>query len=398
MRYSLDELKKMAKNLGIETEAATCRQDYINAIAAYHVDQQGGAVWALAKRLKYPCPMQAVRYESLPEDDRRAVIDSDQWQAEEMVGGCRAMLILDTAGQIRIYAAERGPDMLPLDLTEIMVPDEIFTGLEDKSLVLDIVIYADGDLEAELRGRGYAVRSHGQAVSAFLKMRPAQIERLRLDNPLMICALDVLHWAGEDVMGQPYAKRREFLAQVADIFSTYGWPVSVPVVPPPAEKEKFIRRQLDIFGRVMLKNLAAKYQAQEYPPPGGWVDLRRGAVRRVDDLFRVVFPGYITGYSLGRPGMSYAMLVESLEISVQAGRGRKKKSEVAGVVTNLPLDLRKNLTFFNPATRRMELKEEYIFAVVEVAGIQNNGSGGWSGLKFVRMRPDLAAAQCVKGA
>jgi len=307
-------------------------------------------------------PMLCFAEWNLKPAEQKHIWDSKKWIAQKKLNGCR--LEIHFVKNVGIFAHSR----------TISVKTWRFQELTDQLLFKDYVPDFDATIDAEViveksidtrnyTTKGEVTKTSLHSTVSLLHLEASASRRLQIeqDAPLMIQVFDIMKMDGKDLTSQPLHVRLAILKLFEDkmrmpvVRAELGHYFQFPEYTA-EDKREFMQKIIEAGGEgVVLKNLEHKYVASSSRPRKGWVKVKK---RRDHDAF-------VSGFKPGEKGSGWENLVGALEFSVHLKDGG---THVLGYGTNLPLETRKALTFYDPDARRPELRREWYGRVAQISG------------------------------
>ena len=265
----------------------------------------------------------------------------------------------------------------------------------------------DCDVQQELERFGLTTDSKLEAMSALLQMESSAAVKLQEEyerihgKPLIVFRLiTVLYYNGKDYRKRPLGEAYAVESEVVKYATERGLNLAQikKVKGTRADKEAFLDAMLEQGEEgVVFHNLKSRYITTENRDRNGFVKLKRSVS---DTLAKNgmgdTIDGFITGFTMSKPGTADEGLIGSYEISayIKDAKGNKRKQVIA-YVPNIPREQKIQFTTMD-AEGNPTLEPMLYGQVVEVNGQEvSRVSKRLTHPRLLRMRYDKNEEDCV---
>jgi len=402
---SLAELRAECQEKGLQVDfkgKKETKKHYIEALASHSLSKRS-VTPGLKFRLGMESPQLAFLGDNLRKEEMAEIFRSDEWVFEEKLNGVRMVIFYDPETGFEMFGRNVSvQDFLPTDYTgKVYLGPREYRGLFPAFAVDCELCSDDPNVSTVLGKRGVVTETILQAVSALISLNTEdtisiqkQLATSKNGSPVLnLHVFDILMYEHKDLKPLPYRERRRILLPVIEMLRQVALPFH-KVKAVQKNKQEYLQ-ELWASGKegCIAKRIDMPYIDRESRPRGGWIKLKRrvsmGATGDTVD-------GWISGYELGTEGKGYENLVGVLYVSVnlQCEDGTVRTHEIAHTA-NMPLEMRKEITTLGPDGKPV-IKPEMYGKVVEVEGQAVSARAlRLVHPRFIRMRPDKNASQCV---
>jgi ATP-dependent DNA ligase len=366
MSPRLNELKKQVADLGItvvRSRKREAKEDYFAALRKH-----------ASKETPYEevSPMLCYDFWTLDPKSQDALWRQDNWILQQKLNGCR--LVLYFIKDLGLFAHSR------------TVSDVTYQRAEYSSHLLFGVIRPtfSAIVDCEVVCQSAESINTLQATTALLQTDPATSLRLQKERntPLRVHIFDILNWQDEDLRGKKLIERLSYLPEFSKAITEAG--ISEYFDFPPTfnhKKRKVFDKIIKEGGEgVVFKNLESAYSSKR--ERYGWVKLKK----------QIEMSAYVSGFERGRQGSDYANKVSCLVFSIQTEEGPVEIAKIS----NLPWDLRKEISMYNKTTGELTLEPEILGSVAIINGFEiSRNARRLVHPRIEKWCKDLNPTQCV---
>jgi len=315
-------------------------------------------------RLDMESPMLAKLIKHLKNSEITSIYESKNWVFDTKHNGLR-MTVHNTFGNYMecFSRNESVTDFLPVSYGHKMYWGEkpVFP---TRTFVIDCeVVSSNPNIVSKLGN--LATETELQAIAALLALNTEESLAIQKElKCLKFMVFDCLAFHHENLMDQPFSKRRKAARKVVEELQELGFPFEISKCVQ-KNKVEFLEQIWSSGGEgVVAKRLDGKYIPRPSRPRNGWIKIKRDTTGILGDPI----DGYITGYELGKEGKGFENLVGSLHVSLNLIKqdGSVTTHHIARVI-NIPLVDRKRITV-KDGDGHPCLDENYYSRVVEVEG------------------------------
>lgn len=356
-------------------------------------------------RLSMYTPMLAFRYDELTPQLQKKQFDDPDIIATTKQNGVRGVFIY-SAGRSVLYSRNYSQKDCSLPEYWKNVAQE-FKGDLPFAVDCEVKFEPDCDVQQELERFGLTTDSKLEAMSALLQMESSAAVKLQEEyerihgKPLIVFRLiTVLYYNGKDYRKRPLGEAYAVESEVVKYATERGLNLAQikKVKGTRADKEAFLDAMLEQGEEgVVFHNLKSRYITTENRDRNGFVKLKRSVS---DTLAKNgmgdTIDGFITGFTMSKPGTADEGLIGSYEISayIKDAKGNKRKQVIA-YVPNIPREQKIQFTTMD-AEGNPTLEPMLYGQVVEVNGQEvSRVSKRLTHPRLLRMRYDKNEEDCV---
>lgn len=359
VQQTLAQLEAKCKRLNlavVQKGKRPAKADYVDVLKKHFM----GVDYPTGQPFEEIEPMLCFASWNLKEEELAGIWRSPGWIADEKANGCRLILhFLDGEGvfahsrtvSVKTYRREEHTNcLLFADYKE--APFEI---------ILDVEAIVEKPVDTtHYTVKGQTTKTSLHSTTALLALEPTASKRLQREQnaPLTFKVLDIVKWNGAD--GR-YARLAQRLIWIEEFFA---WINST-------ELGKFFIRQRIVRGDekkafckeiwtkggegVVLKNLNSTYEASSSRQRDAWVKVKK----------RIEFDAFVSGFERGDKDSGFENLVGNLEFSVYTETG---ELHMLGKPINMTMEMRKEISRYDPATDSVSMVPEMLGRVAEISG------------------------------
>ena len=340
------------------------------------------------------------RYNVLSPEEQENVWKSSNWVAEQKEDGARMVMVF-TDGQWNFFSRNVSvSDFLPISYREdIDLAGGDFSKIKDQFILDSEIVSTNPNISTVMGKRGVVTESQLQAVTALLSMNSVDSLKIQKEEncPLEFRVFDVLWWNGEWIMDKPLYQRIEYVVKAISELQDAGIKARRPYSNY-NNKKAFYKMMISMGNEgVVLKNLLSPYIPNNSRRRDGFVKVKR-TMSETSKMMGLgdTIDAFVTGFEPADEEKSWSGLIGAVEFSVylRDANGEQKLHKIARV-TNIPMDLRKEMTTHD-ADGNPIMKPEWYGKVGSVDGqCLSARSLRLKHAVLVNWRPDRDESTCV---
>ena len=345
----LDELKKMANEFRIDVKPSGkngrfMKEDFIVPIREYFLVKRYGGLDKVPEHMKLmleiKSPMLAKRIDSLKPEVQEMVWESDEWDFEEKLNGCRCLVVKTNEGLFLYSRHNSDVDLLPINFTsKILFPDDFDLDAVKENFILDTEITSDVHrLDTVVGQYGVVTETMLQAITAIIN---CSNERARLiqekeDMRFTFNFFDCIWYDGKWITNHILKERRKLGFELYNKLLDNKFNIK-PVNINNTNKKQFYKSIIMSGGEgVVSKNVNSIYVPDNTRNSKGWIKVKKSVSEMMQnnrdcsdstnsldslnltdpmDVFSDTIDGFITGFELGTKGKAFEGMVKTIKIS-----------------------------------------------------------------------------------
>ena len=355
----LDKLQAKCAELGIEVTQKgkrPAKSDYAGPLRDHFIRQDYGAAGLPYTEVT---PMLCFAEWNLKDGERDAIW-ADQgvkWVAQRKLNGCRAVVHF-VAGK-GVFVHSRTVSVKTFRYQELTKQLTWFDHVPDFSATVDAEIMCEKSIDTRrYTAKGEVTKTSLHSTTSLLHLEPeaARAVQVEQDAHLKLHVFDIMSMDGEDITKMSLRRRLlqldRFVSKVtqSEVAPHFEWP-EVRY----AEKREFFKNIVAEGGEgIILKHLDSPYIASSSRRRDAWVKVKK----------RLEYDAFVTDFQRGEPGTDWQNLVGALVFSVHTEAGIHEIAKCS----NLPLEKRRQITIYDPATDTVKMDPRVYGKVAEVSG------------------------------
>jgi ATP-dependent DNA ligase len=397
---------KAADYITANAYLAACRKFNVDvATLTCKADLKGKLPSAYLFKLGSYSPMLAARYDELKEPAQKQLFEKQNYLFTEKQNGVRGWLI-HSQGQWFLFSRNYSDkDCGVLDYWNNIYQHPSLDPKDVLAIDVEIKYEPDSGLANELREMGIETESILEAMSALLQTYPESAREIqrkykeRTGKDLIVFRLIYpLYFQGKNFLKRKLGEGHSAYNEVVKYCQSIGLNV-MPIKRVKGnreEKENFLNTILESGGEgVVVHNLNAVYCVSENRDKDGFIKIKR-QIGAKKDVIGDTIDAWVSGFKMSSEKAGNAGIIGALELSTYVLKDDgSTKEHVIAYCSNIPLEMRKEITKYDEEGRPY-MAEEMYGLVFEATGQSISAVNmRLTHAKIVRQRFDKSKELCI---